>query len=189
MSGSGRLRRPTAWSSTRTRRPRRSKPGAKSTDHIVTFWWALHRALMRVMRAGPGAAEQVGFVTFIYRGAALLIRLPSGRHLVYRHPRIETNDQGFDEFTYMGSLGGGWVRLRAWPGKVAENVTQAVARDVMVEAMLDLKGCPLVATIHDELIAEVPVVSADLYCLGCCALCAGRRPGRRDCRSMPPALS
>jgi DNA polymerase len=81
--------------------------------------------------------------------------------LVYRHPRIEINDQGFDEFTYMGSLGGGWVRLRAWPGKLVENVTQAVARDVMVEAMLKLRGVPLVATIHDELIAEVVENRAD----------------------------
>ncbi len=128
---------------------------------IVDLWWAGHRALMRVMRAGPGARERVGFCTIIYRPGALLIRLPSRRHLVYRHPRIEQNGMGFDEFTYMGSLGGGWIRLRAWPGKIAENVTQAVARDVMVEAMLKLGKVPLVATIHDELIAEVPEGEAD----------------------------
>jgi DNA polymerase len=115
------------------------------------------------MRAGPGAAEKLGFVTFIRGNRVLLIRLPSGRHLVYRHPKIEQNEQGFDEFTYLGSLGGNWVRLRAWPGKLAENITQAVARDVMVEAMLVLaRGkVPLIATIHDELIAEVSVDQAD----------------------------
>jgi DNA polymerase len=132
-------------------------------SHIVTFWWDSHRALLRVMRAGPGAAEKLGFVTFIRGNRVLLIRLPSGRHLVYRHPKIEQNEQGFDEFTYLGSLGGNWVRLRAWPGKLAENITQAVARDVMVEAMLVLaRGkVPLIATIHDELIAEVSVDQAD----------------------------
>jgi DNA polymerase len=123
--------------------------------HIVTFWWASHRALLRVLRAGPGAAETVGYVTFIHRPGALLAKLPSGRHLVYRHPRIDVNEHGYDEITYMGSLGGNWTRLRAWAGKTAENVTQAVARDVMVEAMLGLRGLPLIATIHDELIAEV----------------------------------
>jgi DNA polymerase len=130
-------------------------------DHIVTFWWEAHRALMRVMRAAPGASEQVGFCSIIHRQGMILVRLPSGRHLIYRHPRIETNDQGFAEFTYLGSLGGGWTRLRAWPGKLAENITQAVARDVMVEAMLRLTGVPLIATIHDELIAEVPRAAAD----------------------------
>jgi DNA polymerase len=129
--------------------------------HIVTLWWESHRALMRVLRAGPGAAERVGFCTFVHRPGALLAKLPSGRHLVYRRPRIEQNEQGYDEFTYMGSLGGGWLRLRGWPGKTVENLTQAVARDVMVEAMLRLGDLPLVATIHDELIAEVPEAEAD----------------------------
>jgi DNA polymerase bacteriophage-type len=129
--------------------------------HIVTFWWDSHRALMRVLRAGPGTTERLGQVTFIYRAGLLLIRLPSGRHLVYRHPRVEQNDKGFDEFTYLGSLGGNWMRLRSWPGKVVENITQAVARDVMTEAMLQLTDVPLIATIHDELIAETPEGAAD----------------------------
>ena len=130
--------------------------------HVVDFWWDCSRALMRVLRAGPGAAERLGPVTFIYRPRALLIRLPSGRHLVYRHPRIEPNpDNGHDEFTYMGSLGGNWLRLRAWPGKTVENITQAVARDVMAEAMLHLAATPLIATVHDELIADVTEADAE----------------------------
>jgi len=128
---------------------------------IVTLWWDGHRALMRVLRAGPGASERLGYVTFIHRQNALLIRLPSGRHLVYRHPRVEVNGKGFDEFTYLGSLGGNWTRLRAWPGKTIENITQAVARDVMVDSMLRLADVPLIATVHDELIAEVPENAAD----------------------------
>jgi DNA polymerase len=129
--------------------------------HIVTLWWGSHRACLRVLRAGPGATERVGYITFMYRPGALLARLPSGRHLVYRHPRIEVNERGYDEITYMGSLGGNWTRLRAWAGRTVENVTQAVARDVMVEAMLKLKDLPLIATIHDELIAEVGEDEAD----------------------------
>jgi DNA polymerase len=129
--------------------------------HIVKFWWDTHYALMRVLDAGPGFAERVRFCTLIHKPGMLLIKLPSGRHLVYRRPRIETNHKGYPEFTYMGSLGGNWTRLRAWPGKTAENITQAVARDVMVEAMLQLRDLPLIATIHDELIAEVPEDAAD----------------------------
>ena len=129
--------------------------------HIVTLWWTAHRALLQVLRAGPGAEQQVGFFRFVYRPRMLLIRLPSGRHLVYRQPRIETNAQGFEEFTYMGSLGGGWMRLRAWPGKLIENITQAVARDVMAEAMIKMADVPLIGTIHDELIAEISAIAAD----------------------------
>jgi len=128
---------------------------------IVNFWWKSHEALLRALHGRPGTMERVGCVTFIQQSRAILARLPSGRHLVYRHPKIELNDRGYLEFTYMGSLGGGWVRLRAWPGKVVENLTQAVARDVMVEAMLGLQDLPLIATIHDELIAEVAQDEAD----------------------------
>jgi DNA polymerase len=128
---------------------------------IVNFWWESHKALLRVLRSGPGASETSGYVTFSYRPGALLARLPSGRSLVYRHPRIEVNERGYDEFGYLGSLGGNWTRLRAWPGKVVENITQAVARDIMVEAILRLGDLPLIATIHDELVAEVPEEEAD----------------------------
>jgi DNA polymerase len=130
-------------------------------NRIVNLWWESHKALLRALRGRPGTMERVGYVTFINQPRALLARLPSGRHLVYRHPRIELNERGYEEFTYMGSLGGNWTRLRAWPGKIVENLTQAVARDVMVEAMLKLKDLPLIATIHDELIAEVDEDDAD----------------------------
>jgi DNA polymerase len=106
---------------------------------IVNYWWQSHKALLRVTRYGPGATQSYGEVTFFNRPGAILARLPSGRHLVYRHPKIELNDRG----------------------KIVENLTQAVARDVMVEAMLGLRGLPLIATIHDELIAEVPEDAAD----------------------------
>ena len=134
----------------------------RAVNHrIVNLWWESHKALLRVLRASPGAAERSDYITLLHRPAAMLIRLPSGRHLVYRHPKIEVNDKGFDEFTYMGSLGGNWTRLRAWPGKIVENITQAVARDVMTEAMLQMRGARLIATIHDELIAEIPEDEAD----------------------------
>jgi DNA polymerase len=132
--------------------------------HIVTFWWDCHRAVMRIMRAVPGTRERLGAITFVRRADALLVRLPSGRHLVYRSPGIEAHpDNGHDEFTYWGTLGGNWVRLRSWPGKLVENITQAVARDVMAEAMITLarSQVPLIATVHDELIAEVSDPWAD----------------------------
>ncbi len=128
---------------------------------IVNFWWDCYRALLRVTRSTPGTTERVGPITFIRRADALLIRLPSGRHLVYRRPRVENDGLNLDQFTYMGTLGGNWIRLRAWPGKIVENITQAVARDVLVEAMLDLWDEYIIATIHDELIVEVVAPLAD----------------------------
>jgi DNA polymerase len=136
----------------------------ETNKRIVDFWWATHRVLMRITR--HGGRERVGRIVFARHPRMLTVRLPSGRHLVYRHPRIDPNpDNGHEEFTYMGSAGGGsgWTRLRSWPGKLVENIVQATARDVMADAMieLDAQGIPLTATVHDELIADVLDADAD----------------------------
>lgn len=132
----------------------------EANPRIVNMWWELHKALMRVVRS-PGASERCFHVELIRRPGALLIKLPSGRHLVYRKPHIQKNDKGYDEFCYQGAIGSTWTHMRSWPGKITENVTQAVARDIMAEAMIGLQDLPLIATIHDELIAEVAAAEAD----------------------------
>jgi DNA polymerase len=140
----------------------------------VQFWWDCERAVFEACCAAPGQGVSVGYLDFIRQRDALLIRLPSGRHLVYRQPSIQWNpDQRKKQFCYMGSFGGNWTQQRAWPGKLAENVTQALARDVMAEAMIALGGnVRLVATVHDELIAEATEDEAEaVYAWMCDVMC------------------
>jgi len=137
----------------------------EANKRIVSFWWEAHKVLLRVTRAAPGASIHFGRLVFKRTANAVLIQLPSLRHLVYRWARVVNNpDHGHNEFCYMGSGGGGWTLQRAWPGKTTENIVQAIARDVLADAMVELDqlGVPLIATVHDELIAEVPVADADL---------------------------
>jgi DNA polymerase len=56
-----------------------------------------------------------------------------------------------------------WCQQDTYGGKLVENCTQAVARDLMAEAMLrvDAAGLPIVMSVHDELVCEVPEDQAD----------------------------
>jgi len=93
----------------------------------------------------------------------LLIKLPSGRYLCYPSPRIEDG-----KITYMGvnPYTRKWERLATYGGKLVENVTQAVARDVLAYAMhsIEMAGYKIVLSVHDELIAET--YDTDKYSAG-----------------------
>lgn len=57
-----------------------------------------------------------------------------------------------------------WRRFGLYGGLAAENVTQATARDLLVNGMwkAEAAGYPIVATVYDEILAEVPRGFGDL---------------------------
>jgi DNA polymerase len=96
-------------------------------------------------------------------------RLPSGRKLWYYDPKPvrrampwDANDvrQGLE---YSAFKGGIWKRVAAYGGLLTENVVQATARDMLVNALFtaEANGHPVVLTVHDEGVNEVPERMAD----------------------------
>jgi len=136
------------------------KSGWRSSNrHIVRFWeemdaaakWAILRRGVVIPVGGSGVA-------FVCTSRTLQMRLPSGRVLYYHQPRI---DRDTGSIVYWGAeVGGRWVEQRTWGGKLAENATQAAARDIMAEAMLRAwrrKALVPCMTVHDELVYPVRV--------------------------------
>jgi len=141
----------------------------QANSKIVELWKNLNaHALAAVeMRQPPESSIPVRY----YReGEWLFCELPSGRTLKYARPRIVprempwTDDegnpvvrdciqvQGFNGMTRK------WERQYLYGGLLAENITQAVARDLMAEAMVRVEnaGFSVVLTVHDEVVSEAP---------------------------------
>jgi DNA polymerase len=128
-----------------------------SNHHIVRFWAEMDfAAKSAILNRGLAYAVGGSGVAFTCTARTLQMRLPSGRVLYYHKPRL---DQATGSLIYWGAeVGGRWVEQRTWGGKLAENATQAAARDIMAEAMLRAwrrAAVTPVMTVHDELVYAI----------------------------------
>lgn len=122
----------------------------EANPKIVEFW----RQMEDSFRNGGPVGD---FITVEKDASDRLVRLPSGRAVVYHNlkGKMEVDDWGRPRMrlNYASPMAPG---LRTWTygGKLTENITQAVARDVLAEAILRLhaEGHEIVGHVHDEVI-------------------------------------
>lgn len=150
-----------------------------ANQKIVRYWYDLEEAVLGAMKTGAvycaGAPGRQ--VKFRKAGSFLWALLPSGRALCYPYPelRMVTTPWGEEkeQLTFMTVVDvtqkkkakilpdpnskGKWQRISTYGGSLAENMTQAVARDLLAEAMvrLESEGIEIVMHVHDEVVAEV----------------------------------
>ena len=129
----------------------------------VQFWRNLERACTRAVEK-PGSVWDCGKIRFKVSDGFLKMRLPSGRVLWYARPRIALKEMSWGEQKAVVAFDGVDSKTRKWGqqylygGLLAENATQATARDLLVNGMFAVEsaGYPIVLHVHDELVAEVP---------------------------------
>jgi DNA polymerase len=141
----------------------------KTYDRVPEFWKTCETmAIAAVSTLGwqthhvaPGATLKMRVVenkSF----KVLKVKLPSGRFLSYPFPEINPRQTPWGEsllsLTFMETEGTTrqWVRGDTYGGKIAENITQAVARDLMASGMVKArrKGFHVFMTVHDEVCAK-----------------------------------
>jgi len=129
----------------------------EANPNIVKFWYAVEKAAIDTVK--DHSDRTVGKIGFQFSANVLWIVLPSGRRLAYVKPQLQPNRFGRMALTFEG-LGANnkWVRQETYSGKITENLTQATARDLLVEAMwrIEKAGLDIVGHVHDEVILEVP---------------------------------
>jgi len=129
--------------------------GAQGSDSelmpVVERYRAANPKIVRLWRDlwnGFLSSGSVGRVEFHNFCGDRRMQLPSGRSIVYRNVHQHDGDWWFH---------GGRGRTKLWHGIIAENVTQAVARDLLGAAILRVEaelGPVVVGHVHDELILE-----------------------------------
>lgn len=124
-----------------------------SNPMVTTLWWDVDRAVKQCVH--EHISVRTHNIVFTYKSGFLIIKLPSKRCLYYVKPRVEENKYGGESVTYEG-VGSTkkWERLESYGPKFVENITQAIARDILLYAMQTLKEYRIVAHVHDEAIIE-----------------------------------
>ena len=130
----------------------------EANPKIVQYWWDVEKAAMTAYKTGE--RSEIGKIAFEFWSGTLWMVLPSGRRLAYIKPRTQPNRFGRMSLTYEGvGQNHKWSRQETYSGRLVENATQAIARDILAEAMARMEdyGLNIVGHVHDEVIIEAPV--------------------------------
>ena len=124
-----------------------------ANSKITDFWWKIDKLIKEVIKSKN--PQKYGRITAFYEKGILFIALPSGRRLAYIKPRIIEDKYGDETITYEGvGTAKKWERIESYGPKFVENIVQAISRDILCNAMKNLRNYRIVAHVHDELIIE-----------------------------------
>ncbi len=133
------------------------RTGEHYKGHVVRrggLWRTLEETVVRVVRTGSAAVA--GRCLWRLDHGHLIAELPSGRALVYRSPTLEPGKFGRPQLVYKL----GTQSVATYGGKLTENVTQAVARDILAGTLVALEksGKQCVMHVHDEVVCQAGCV-------------------------------
>lgn len=132
---------------------------------IVDFWYNLERTAMECMLYEPDKVFLVNDkISFKRNSLCLVMRLPSGRYIVYWYPKVENVTTPWGDvkksitFYTQNSQTKKWGRETLYGGWFCENAVQGAARDGMayVLVQLDKHGLHPILTVHDEAVCLLP---------------------------------
>ncbi len=119
---------------------------------ICKFWTQLNKAAILCVESKKDITIKDYKLRFLYKEGAMAIELPSGRRLFYQGVATIPNKWGGLQVVYRDAKT--WLRTNTYGGKLAENIVQATARDLLRDAMLsvyEIYGAVPVLHVHDEI--------------------------------------
>ena len=128
--------------------------------NVVRYWYGAKDTIIHAIQY-PGFKVTYGGCDYIVQRDHsghpwLVMTLPSGRSLFYSEPTLKDDKYGAVP-THMGinSYSRKWDRLKLIPGRIIENIVQALARDVLLDAKIKImQGYKVILSVHDEILIE-----------------------------------
>jgi len=139
-----------------------------SYSKVKNCWYECEQSAMQAVNH-PGQAFQTGKLLFKFTKDALWMRLPSGRLICWRDPKVEK------QLTPWGAMRDGitvrnqntftrqWSRNSLIGSSIFQSAVQGTARDILAECTLSLEtaGYEVINLIHDEVLLLADEVNAE----------------------------
>jgi DNA polymerase len=130
---------------------------------VPKLWHDLERSARHAMlKPGTAVRAECGIIYRLEnrtKPPRLECTLLNGKVISYQNANISAekiNDYGRPIWNYWAYRQGQWREIEPYGGQLTENVVQALARELQVDAMLrfDERGYPIVMHCHDEIVVE-----------------------------------
>lgn len=133
------------------------KAWRKANPKIVQFWYRVEKVAKEAIR-NPGKALRINALIsckYVLEDKLLRIKLPSGRTINYFDCSLGQRGIEYLNPQTVASDGRRYY-TGTWGGKLVENIVQAVARDLLADAIRSIEdeGLETVFHVHDEVIIE-----------------------------------
>lgn len=139
-----------------------------ANPHIVAFWSKLERACIDTIKSGTSHTINGRIRSHLVSSGGityLQLELPNKRSIYYCEPHMTVNRFGNESIGFYGKnqVTGKWEKQETYAGKLAENSTQSVARDLLAESIerLEANGFEILFHIHDEVVIDYGGGDAD----------------------------
>lgn len=138
-----------------------------NNPEVVKYWRRIENAFRHTLTTGRTAT--IGRLKIEKKPSHVRIILPNGKPIYYHRAHIVTEDRypyhtyadtplKYNSIRFWGRLkeANKWGWVTTYGGKLAENVTQGSAREIIADAVveLDRQSYPLCLLVHDEVVSE-----------------------------------
>lgn len=127
---------------------------------VKQMWYDQEAAAKKAIKTNKNV--RCGKILWGIDGDFLYCKLPSKRLMAYYKPKLKSIMRPWGKkleavhYMAVNSVTKKWEEHITYGGKIVENITQAVARDLLAHAMLECEdaGYKIVLHVHDEIITE-----------------------------------